>query len=43
VLIDDVLAEAHAEALRRETHPDVRDALAGWPSIREVLTAHHSS
>jgi predicted dehydrogenase len=39
VLIDDVLAEAHAEALRAETHPDVRDALAGWPSVRAVLTA----
>jgi predicted dehydrogenase len=39
VLIDDVLAAAHAEALRTETHPDVRDALASWPSVREVLTA----
>lgn len=39
VLVDDVLADAHAEALRTETHPDVRDALAGWPSVREVLTA----
>ena len=39
VLLDDVLADAHAEALRTETHPDVRDALAGWPSVRAVLTA----
>jgi predicted dehydrogenase len=39
VLVDDVLAEAHAQALRSETHPDVKDALASWPSVREVLTA----
>ena len=39
VRLDDVLAAAHAEALRTETHPDVRDALASWPSVREVLTA----
>jgi predicted dehydrogenase len=40
VLLDDVLADAHAEALRTESHPDVRDALASWPGVREVLTAH---
>jgi hypothetical protein len=39
VLLDDVLADAHAEALRTKTHPDVRDALASWPSVRAVLTA----
>jgi predicted dehydrogenase len=39
VQLDDVLAAAHAEALRTETHSDVRDALASWPSVREVLTA----
>jgi hypothetical protein len=39
VLVDDVLADAHAEALRREANPDVRDALASWPAVREVLTA----
>ncbi|WP_219414321.1 Gfo/Idh/MocA family protein [Pseudonocardia nigra] len=38
VLLDDVLADAHAEALRDETCPEVRDALAAWPSVREVLT-----
>ncbi|MCO1655560.1 Gfo/Idh/MocA family protein [Pseudonocardia humida] len=37
VLIDDVLDGAHAEALRTEPHPDVRAALAGWPSAREAL------
>jgi predicted dehydrogenase len=42
VLIDDVLADAHAEALGTETHPDVRDALASWPSVRSVLTAARS-
>jgi predicted dehydrogenase len=40
VQLDDVLAEAHAEALRTETNPDVRDALAAWPSVCEVLPAH---
>jgi hypothetical protein len=40
VLLDDVLADAHAEALRTETNPDVRDAMASWPSVRAVLTAH---
>jgi predicted dehydrogenase len=39
VLVDDVLAAAHADALLSETRPDVRDALAGWSSVREVLTA----
>ena len=43
VLLDEVLDEAHAEALRTETHPDVRDALAGWPSVRAVLTAQPPS
>jgi hypothetical protein len=38
-----VLADAHAEAIRTETHPDVRDALASWGSVREVLTAHAPS
>jgi predicted dehydrogenase len=39
VLVDDVLAAAHADALLSETRPDVRDALAVWSSVREVLTA----
>ncbi|MGY1750051.1 Gfo/Idh/MocA family protein [Modestobacter sp. SYSU DS0511] len=39
VLLDDVLARAHAQALAEETHPGVHDALAGWPSVREALTA----
>jgi hypothetical protein len=30
VLLDDT----HAEALRMATHPDIRDALAGWTSVR---------
>lgn len=38
VLVDDVLAAAHAGALRTETRPDVRAALAAWPSVREVLS-----
>lgn len=37
VLLDDVLQRAHAEALAAETRPEVRDALAGWQSVREAL------
>jgi hypothetical protein len=32
-------ARGHLGQLRTETHPDVRDALANWPSVRAVLTA----
>jgi predicted dehydrogenase len=39
VLVDDVLAAAHADALRAETRPDVRAVLAAWPSAREALAA----
>ena len=39
LLLDDVLARAHAQALAGETHPAVREALAGWPSVREALGA----
>ncbi|MEV0349039.1 Gfo/Idh/MocA family oxidoreductase [Nonomuraea sp. NPDC050680] len=35
--LDDVLERAHAQALREETRADVRDALAGWSSVRDVL------
>ncbi|MGI5128181.1 Gfo/Idh/MocA family protein [Pseudonocardia sp. CA-107938] len=37
VLVDDVLADAHAAALAAEQRADVRSALAAWPSPREVL------
>jgi predicted dehydrogenase len=36
--LDDVLERAHAQALREEARTGVRDALAGWSSVREVLT-----
>jgi predicted dehydrogenase len=36
--LDDVLDRAYAQALREETRPDVRDALAGWTSVRDALT-----
>jgi predicted dehydrogenase len=39
VLIDDVLEQAHEQALREETRADVRAALAGWTSVRGALTA----
>ncbi|MCA2219698.1 Gfo/Idh/MocA family protein [Nonomuraea aurantiaca] len=35
--LDDVLDRAHAQALGEETRTDVRDALAGWSSVRDVL------
>ncbi|MFG1683795.1 Gfo/Idh/MocA family protein [Nonomuraea sp. NPDC049269] len=35
--LDDVLERAHAQALREETRADVRDTLAGWASVRDVL------
>ncbi|MEU6192494.1 Gfo/Idh/MocA family oxidoreductase [Streptomyces sp. NPDC047061] len=37
VLVDDVLDQAYAAALRDENRPDVRAALAGWPSVRDAL------
>ncbi|GLH96315.1 Gfo/Idh/MocA family protein [Phytohabitans aurantiacus] len=36
--VDDVLRQAHAQALRDETRAEVRDALAGWSSARDALT-----
>ncbi|MEJ3652305.1 Gfo/Idh/MocA family oxidoreductase [Actinomycetes bacterium KLBMP 9759] len=39
VLIDDVLAAAHAAAVEAERRPDVRAALEAWPSPRAALTA----
>jgi predicted dehydrogenase len=39
VVVDDVLAQAHAQAVREETRADVREALTAWPSVREALTA----
>lgn len=35
--LDDVLERAHAQALAEETRGDVRDALAGWSSVRAAL------
>jgi len=37
VLVDDVLDQAYTAALRDETRPDVRAALADWPSVRGAL------
>jgi predicted dehydrogenase len=39
VLVDDVLAEAHAHALDDETHPAVREELARWADVRRELAA----
>ena len=38
VLLDDVLADAHAAALRAEARDDVRAALRDWTSPRAALT-----
>ncbi|MEU7859850.1 Gfo/Idh/MocA family oxidoreductase [Nonomuraea sp. NPDC049141] len=35
--LDDVLERAHAQAVQEETRADVRNALAGWTSVRDVL------
>ena len=43
VLLDEILERAHSDALAAEARPEVRDALAGWPSVREVLTGHTPS
>ena len=38
VLLDDVLARAHEQALAEEAHPRVKETLASWTSPRSVLT-----
>ncbi|WNB86483.1 Gfo/Idh/MocA family oxidoreductase [Cellulomonas sp. ATA003] len=42
VLVDDVLARAHERAVAEETHPQVREVLRSWSSVRSALagTAH---
>jgi len=35
--LDDVLERAHAQALREETRADVRNVLAGWSSVRDMV------
>jgi predicted dehydrogenase len=42
VLIDDVLARAHEQALRDEADPEVRGALRGWTDLRAVLVQPRS-
>lgn len=37
VLIDEVLARAHEQAVREETRTDVREALRGWTDVRAIL------
>jgi predicted dehydrogenase len=37
--LDDVLEQAHAQALRDEVRADVRSALESWTSVREALTS----
>lgn len=39
VTLDEVLDDAHADALRREARDDVREALAGWTSVRAALSS----
>jgi predicted dehydrogenase len=40
VALDDVLAEAHREAVRTEARDDVRDALRSWPDPRRAVAEH---
>jgi hypothetical protein len=37
VLLDDVLEEAHRDAVAAQTHDGVRAALRAWPDLRGVL------
>jgi len=37
--LDEVFERAHARAVREETRADVREVLAGWSSVREVMRA----
>jgi hypothetical protein len=39
VLIDEVLARAHDQAVREETRTDVREALRSWTDVRATLGA----
>jgi predicted dehydrogenase len=39
VVIDDVLARAHEQAVRDETRADVRDVLRGWTDVRAALAS----
>jgi len=43
VLLDDVLARAHEQALADEARPDVREALAAWTSVRSALAPESSA
>lgn len=38
VVIDELLEEAHAEAIAAELDPDARAIMQGWGSVREALT-----
>jgi predicted dehydrogenase len=37
VLVDDVLARAHEQAVREEARADVREILHGWTHVRSAL------
>jgi predicted dehydrogenase len=41
--LDDVLDRAREQALREETRADVRDVLAGWSAVRDVLAGSDGS
>ena len=37
VLIADVLDQAHAEAVRTESDPDIRAVLESWSSVHDIV------
>ena len=41
VLISEVLEEAHAEAVRTETDPDIRAVLESWSSVHDIVGGRH--
>lgn len=43
VLLDETLEQAYAVAMAEESRPEVRDALAAWPSARAALNAREGN
>ena len=39
IVIDEVLEQAHTDALAAERHDAVRERLAAWGSVRSALTS----
>ncbi|GAA3615285.1 Gfo/Idh/MocA family protein [Microlunatus ginsengisoli] len=42
VSIAEILDDAYADAIRTETEPDLRDVLASWPFVHDVIGEHRT-